>query len=117
PTAAMLEYDGVGYRSGISPFSGLAVSQKKRKVRAWSSRRKGSMLRLAPGGSAVRSLSSSACPVPPATGTRSATISATARAESCLSIVILQRVVAPTVGYAPGQKGDGRAWPFFFTLV
>ena len=34
PTAAMLEYDGVGYRSGINPFAGLPVSQKNRKVRS-----------------------------------------------------------------------------------
>src|SRR5262245_10773078 len=111
----MLEYEGVGYRSGISPFSGLAVSQKKRKVRSWSSRRKGSMLGLAAGGSAVRSLGSSACPVPPATRTGSATTSAIARADSLLSIVILQGVVAATIGCAPGRRGDGQAWPFFFT--
>src|SRR5215470_613537 len=38
----MLEYDEVGYRSGIRPFSELAVSQKNRKVRSWSSRTNGS---------------------------------------------------------------------------
>src|SRR5688500_17476586 len=37
PTAAMLETPPVGYRSGISPLSRLAVSQKKRKVRSWRS--------------------------------------------------------------------------------
>src|SRR5215831_4202534 len=38
----MLEYDEVGYRSGIRPFSEFAVSQKNRKVRSWSSRTNGS---------------------------------------------------------------------------
>ena len=42
-----LEYDDEGYRSGTRPFSGLAVSQKKRKVRSWSSRTNGSMTRSA----------------------------------------------------------------------
>src|SRR5687767_1439244 len=37
PTAAMLETPPVGYRSGISPLSPLAVSQKKRNVRSWRS--------------------------------------------------------------------------------
>src|SRR5438105_14531675 len=43
----MLAYDGVGYRSGTSPFSGFAVSQKNRKVRSSRSARKGSTTRPA----------------------------------------------------------------------
>jgi len=33
PTAAMLENDGVGQRSGVRPFPGGVRSQKKLKVR------------------------------------------------------------------------------------
>jgi len=33
PTAAMLENDGVGQRSGVSPFVAGVRSQKKLKVR------------------------------------------------------------------------------------
>src|SRR4030095_13891455 len=116
PTAAMLEYEGVGYRSGIRPFSGLAVSQKKRKVRSWSSRRKGSRLGFGVGGRAVSSLSSSASPTPPTTRSMRAAISATPTVEGCVDIVILQGAVAPAEGCASRRKEDGRVWPFFFTL-
>jgi hypothetical protein len=56
PTAAMLEYDGVGYRSGISPFCGLPVSQKNRKVRSCSSPKKGSRTPFAKGATACEGL-------------------------------------------------------------
>src|SRR5690606_36376046 len=41
----MLENDGVGQRSGTSPFSAFAVSQKKSNVRRWRSSRNGSSVR------------------------------------------------------------------------
>ena len=37
PTAATLENDAVGQRSGTNPFEALVVSQKKRNVRASTS--------------------------------------------------------------------------------
>src|SRR5688572_14771869 len=46
PTAAMLENDGVGARSGISFVFGSASSQKKRKVRRSTSSSKAVSLRL-----------------------------------------------------------------------
>jgi hypothetical protein len=40
PTAAMLAKEGVGARSGTSPFSGFVHSQNHANVRAWTSSRK-----------------------------------------------------------------------------
>ena len=37
PTAAVLENDGVGQRSGTSPLDAFVVSQNQRKVRCWTS--------------------------------------------------------------------------------
>ena len=68
----MLEYDGVGYRSGINPFSGLPVSQKKRKVRSCNSTKKGSKTRLATGGTACDDLIS--CALVDAAAARSASV-------------------------------------------
>src|SRR5689334_18526050 len=48
PTAATLEYEGLGKRSGTRPFFGLAVSQKKWNVRCWRSTRNGSTTGLVP---------------------------------------------------------------------
>src|SRR5438045_9624527 len=36
PTAAILENDGVGQRSGVRPLPGGVRAQKKLKVRCWS---------------------------------------------------------------------------------
>src|SRR5437868_2567756 len=50
----MLAKEGVGKRSGIRPFFGFAVSQKKRKVRASTSIRTGSTTGLVRGGAVYR---------------------------------------------------------------
>src|SRR2546425_5516325 len=99
----MLEYDGVGYRSGIRPFSGLAVSQKKRKVRSWSSTRNGSMTGLDEG-CCNGFWSFTTCASPAAMAMRIMTTDAmvttngTPTLECCLDIVTCQSTVAPKQG-------------------
>ena len=48
PTAATLENEGAGQRSGTRPFLGFAVSQNQRNVRCWSSSTNGSRTRREP---------------------------------------------------------------------
>src|SRR2546422_3361485 len=49
PTAAMLENEGVGQRSGVRPFDAGVRSQKKLKVRCWSVSRKATVSGATPG--------------------------------------------------------------------
>jgi hypothetical protein len=49
PTAAMLENDGVGQRSGVRPFAVGVLSQKKLKVRCCSVSRKATVSGVTPG--------------------------------------------------------------------
>src|SRR5437868_6524587 len=49
PTAAMLENDGVGQRSGVRPLPGGVRSQKKLKVRCWSVSRNAAVSGETPG--------------------------------------------------------------------
>jgi hypothetical protein len=49
PTAAMLENDGVGQRSGVRPFDAGVRSQKKLKVRCWSVSRNATVSGATPG--------------------------------------------------------------------
>src|SRR2546421_12615613 len=49
PTAAMLENDGVGQRSGVRPLPGGVRSQKKLKVPCWSVSRNAAVSGETPG--------------------------------------------------------------------